>query len=46
MKKITDKTRVEILWDYIDKLDFNGEVTMERTDEGYDIQITWKDWSK
>ena len=45
-KKLRDFERIEMLWDYILSLDFDGEVTMDRNDEGYEIQFTWKDWSK
>ena len=45
-KKLKDTERIEMLWDYIVSLDFNGEVKMDRYDEGYEIQFTWKDWSK
>jgi len=44
-RTIRDTERIEMLWNYIIKLNFNGEVTMDRTDEGYDIQFTWYDWS-
>jgi len=46
LRTIRDTERIEMLWDYIIKLNFNGEVTMDRNDEGYEIQFTWKDWSK
>ena len=39
MKKITDTKRIEMLWDYIIKLNFDGEITMDRHDAGYEIQI-------
>ena len=46
LKKLTDTERIEMLWDYILSLDFNGEVTMDRCDDGYYIEFTWKDWRK
>ena len=42
-KKIKDTERIEMLWDYIDELDFEKQVTMERWDDGYDIQLKIKD---
>jgi len=45
-KRVTDTERIEMLWNYIVEIDFNGEVTMDRNDEGYEIQFSWKDWSK
>ena len=46
MKRLTDTERIEMLWEYIVTLEFNGSVVMTRNDEGYDITFTWKDCSK
>ncbi len=45
-KKLTDTVRIEMLWDYILSLDFNGEITMDRWEDGYCIEFTFRDWSK
>ena len=45
-KKLTDTERIERLWWYIQSLAFNGEITMNRVDDGYEINFYWKDWSK
>ena len=45
-KPLKDTERIEMLWEYIVSLEFNGEVTMDRHEEGYEIQFSWKDWSK
>ena len=45
-KRLKDTERIEMLWQYIVSLEFNGEVEMNRNDDGYDISFTWKDWSK
>ena len=50
-KEIMDKPLkaseiIKMLWEYIVSLEFNGEVTMDRHEEGYEIQFSWKDWSK
>ena len=45
-KRLKDTERIEMLWEYIVSLEFNGEVTMDRHEEGYEIQFSWKDWSK
>ena len=33
-RKLTDIERIEMLWEYIVSLEFNGEVTMDRHEEG------------
>jgi|TARA_B100001964_G_scaffold207414_1_gene239286 hypothetical protein len=43
-KKRTDTERIEMLWDYILSLDFNGEITMDRWEDGYYIEFTFRDW--
>ena len=45
-KRLDDTERIEMLWKYIVSLEFNGDIEMNRNDEGYDITFTWKDWSK
>ena len=45
-KKLTDTERIERLWWYKQTLAFNGEITMNRVDDGYEINFYWKDWSK
>ena len=45
-KRLKDTERIEMLWEYIVSLEFNGGVEMNRNDDGYDISFTWKDWSK
>ena len=37
---LTDLEKIEMVWEYIQSLDFEEEVTMDRHDEGYEIQIT------
>ena len=45
-KRLKDTERIEMVWEYIVSLEFNGEVKMGRHEEGYEIQFSWKDWSK
>jgi len=41
-KRLDDTERIEMLWKYIVSLEFNGDIEMNRNDEGYDITFTWK----
>ena len=43
-KRLKDTERIEMLWKYIVSLEFNGDIEMNRNDEGYDITFTWKEW--
>jgi len=45
-KKITDRERMNMVWDYMEELDFNGDFKLDVVDGGFDIEFTWKDWSK
>jgi hypothetical protein len=45
-KRLTDTERIEMLWKYIEELDFNGDIKMDRWEDGYEIVFEFKDWSK
>tara|TARA_R100000482_G_C5048039_1_gene111392 strand:+ start:174 stop:317 length:144 start_codon:yes stop_codon:yes gene_type:complete len=39
IERLTEEQKIEMVWKYILSLEFNEEITMNRNDDGYEIQI-------